>query len=621
LNWDLDASKTQKKRCLGDALSSFHSCPDATAAPGGSAVLPEAGKRNVLVTAALPYVNNVPHLGNIIGCVLSGDVYARYCRSRGYTTVYIGGTDEYGTATEAKALLEGLSPREICDKYHALHKDIYRWFGISFDHFGRTSEPKQTELVQGVFRKVLANGWLKEDSIQQLYSEQLGKFLADRFVEGTCPKSNCAYKDARGDQCDKCGTLLNPTDLLEPRCKFTGTTPVLRTTRHLFLDLPGLESRVSSYIDETSARGGWTNNAKQVTAAWLRDGLKPRCITRDLKWGVPVPHKGFEDKVFYVWFDAPIGYISITAAYTAEWERWWKAPKDVELVQFLGKDNIPFHTVIFPASLLATGEQWTLLERISVSEYLKYEDGKFSKSRSVGVFGDDAQNTGIHADVWRYYLLSVRPEQSDAEFRWNDFAARNNNELLKNVGNFCHRVLDFVASKLDGVVPVVSDAGVEECTALGAELASAVDSYIYNLEKTKLREGLRAAISVSTIGNAFLTACEPWKCLREDPSRAGTHVAAALGVVRLLAALLSPFLPTVAGCYLNYLGLDIEDGRLSPCLLASVSAPQSLLVPGHRLGPRSRPLFREIDAAEVEALRARFSGPHGTDASAPVGGA
>jgi len=272
--------------------------------------------------------------------------------------------------------------------------------------------------------------------------------------------------------------------------------------------------------------------------------------------------------------------------------------------------------------LLATGEQWTLPERTSVTEYLNYEGGKFSKSRGVGVFGNDAQSTGIHADVWRYYLLSVRPEQSDAEFRWSDLAARNNNELLKNLGNFCHRLLDFAACKLSGVVPVASSAGLEECAKLGAELVSAVDSYIDSLEKTRLREGLRAALSVSTIGNAFLTFCEPWKSLKTNPDRAYTHVAAALGVVRLLAAILSPFLPTVAGLYLNYLGLDSENGRLSSDLLASVIAPQTLLAPGHRLGPRSRPLFREINDDEVDVLRARFSGPLGTDEKASfIGGA
>jgi methionyl-tRNA synthetase len=350
-----------------------------------------------------------------------------------------------------------------------------------------------------------------------------------------------------------------------------------------------------------------------VTAAWLRDGLKPRCITRDLKWGVPVPGdaiQGFEDKVFYVWFDAPIGYISITAAYTSEWRRWWCAPKDVELVQFLGKDNIPFHTVVFPASLIATGDPWTLVDRLSVTEYLNYEDGKFSKSRGVGVFGTDAQSTEIPADVWRYYLLSVRPEQSDAEFRWSDLAARNNSELLNNLGNFCHRVLDFVSKRCGGVVPQVSASGVgfTECVQLGTDLRTAVDLYIENLEKCRLREGLKAALAVSSIGNAFFNKCAPWKVLQVDPERAGTHLAAALGVVRLLAALFAPFTPSVSGLYLQYLGLDHAAALLTDELLVAIDSPQTLLPPRHVLGRNPRAVFSRIETTQVEALRARFAG-------------
>jgi len=596
--------------CEGAGI--FADISDPTAAPiGGKPLLPQEGRRNVLVTSALPYVNNVPHLGNIIGCVLSADVYARYCRSRGYQTLFIAGTDEYGTATETKALEEGVSPREICDKYHLVHSEVYKWFDISFDQFGRTSAPLQTEIVQSVFRRVHSGGWLKEQVVEQLYSESLGRFLADRFVEGTCPK--CGYADARGDQCDQCGSLLNPTELIKPRCKVSGTTPILRSTNHLFLDLPSLEARLRKYIDATVAQGTWSSNACQVTAAWLRDGLKPRCITRDLKWGVPVPSdavEGFDDKVFYVWFDAPIGYISITAAYTAEWERWWRAPKDVELVQFLGKDNIPFHTVIFPASLLATGDQWTLLKRASVTEYLNYEGGKFSKSRGVGVFGNDARDTEIPADVWRYYLLSIRPEQSDAQFRWSDLAAKNNGELVNNLGNYCHRVLDFICKRCGGVVPQVSPsgAGVEECLELGKELRAAVDSYVENLEKARLREALKAALAVSSIGNAFLNKCEPWKRLKVDPASAGTHLVAAVGVVRLLAALFSPFTPGVARLYLQYLALDAQSGCLTDELLAAVDTPQVLLTPGHVLGPKPSVVFSKIEPGRVEALRQRFAG-------------
>lgn len=601
--------------------------PDPSSAPvspaaGGTVLLPAHGARNILITAALPYVNNVPHLGNIIGCVLSADVYARYCRSRGYHTLFVGGTDEYGTATEVKALEEGLSPQEICDKYHAVHAEIYKWFNISFNQFGRTSTPQQTQVVQSTFGRILENGWLEKKTTEQLYSEGLQRFLADRFVEGTCPR--CRYNAARGDQCDNCGTLLNPTELLQPRCKQTGTTPVLKATRHLYLDLPGLQGRLHDFVSSALESGRWSANAQQVSAAWLRDGLRPRCITRDLKWGVPVPHEGFEEKVFYVWFDAPLGYVSITANYTPQWEKWWRAPDDVELVQFLGKDNIPFHTIIFPASLLATGDTWTLLDRISVTDYLNYEGGKFSKSRKVGIFGNDAQDTGIPPDVFRYYLLSIRPEHGDTDFRWSDLASRNNSELLKNLGNFCHRVLDFVSKRFGGVVPEasISPEGLQDCTTLGKELQLLVDLYINNLEKARLREGLKAALAISSLGNHFLTEHEPWKCVKNELEKASVHLRAAVGVVRLLAALLTPFVPTVAGLLLYFLGLDSKAGELSDELLKSVARPHELVSSGHVLGPRSQPIFSEISQGKVDEFRARFGGAQGNEgaSTSSIGG-
>ena len=454
--------------------------------------LPQKGKRNVLVTSALPYVNNVPHLGNIIGCVLSADVYARFCRARGYNCIYICGTDEYGTATETKALEEGLSCQDICDKYYAIHKDVYDWFDISFDKFGRTPTRYQTEIGQESFAELQRNGYLVEQTMEQLYSEALQKFLADRFVIGTCPK--CRYEDARGDQCDACGALLNPTELIDPRCKVTGTTPVVRETRHIFLDLPKLSNSLQSYIEKTSSHGGWSPNCMNVTKAWMDQGLKVRCITRDLKWGTPVPLDGFENKVFYVWFDAPIGYVSITASYCGDsWRAWWipseyygkdEAP-EVELVQFMGKDNVPFHTVIFPATQIGTGRPWTMMRSISVTEYLNYEDGKFSKSRGVGVFGNDAKDTGIAVDVWRYYLLAVRPESQDAAFQWDDFAAKNNAELNDNLGNFINRTLKFIFSRFDRTVPGGpshhNGAGSGPVAELGNKVSSLVQDYIQGM--------------------------------------------------------------------------------------------------------------------------------------------
>ncbi|GLC48701.1 hypothetical protein PLESTB_000127300 [Pleodorina starrii] len=582
--------------------------------------LPIPGRRNILITSALPYVNNVPHLGNIIGCVLSADCYARYCRARGHNCIYVCGTDEYGTATETKALEEGLTCQQICDKYHAIHADIYRWFDIAFDRFGRTPTRAQTAIAQDIFKSLHTRGQLVQQEMQQLYSEAAGKFLADRFVSGTCPK--CGYDDARGDQCDGCGNLLNPTELINARCKLTGTTPVLRSTRHVFLDLPQLSPALQEYITTTSTQGGWSANCVQLTNAWMRDGLKLRCITRDLKWGTPVPLEGFEDKVFYVWFDAPIGYISITAGYTPDWEAWWKNPEDVELVQFMGKDNVPFHTVIFPATQLGTGQPWTMMKSISVTEYLNYEGGTFSKSRGTGVFGNQAQDTGIPVEVWRYYLLANRPEQADTDFKWSDLAAKNNSELLANLGNFINRALMFVAKFFDGVVPGATDKGLAEAEELGKTVGPKVEEYIAALERIKIKEGIRLIMSISADGNKFLQDTKPWVAVKEDKDKCATLVAASVGLVRLLAALMSPYMPSLASKVLTQMALPLESSvALSDELVAAAFRPHSGLVPaGHCIGTPG-PLISQISEETVEALRARFGGNQAADAAAAAAAA
>ncbi len=399
-----------------------------------------------LVTSALPYVNNVPHLGNLIQ-VLSADVFSRACRLLGYDTLYVCGTDEYGTATETRAQEEGVSPAELCSRYHEIHRQVYDWFQVSFDKFGRTSTEQQTRIVQQLFKDLDANGYIAEQEIEQLFCDSCSRFLADRFVRGVCP--HCGYADARGDQCENCGKLLDPTDLKEPRCSTCGQTPHPKRTKHLYIDLPAIRPKLETWIKKASKEGFWANNAIQMTQAWIRDGLKPRAITRDLKWGIPVPKPGYENKVFYVWFDAPIGYISITAALGEEkgfdYADWWKNPDNVDLFQFIGKDNIPFHTVIFPSTLLASGKQWTMLHHMSSTEYLNYEAGKFSKSKGIGVFGTDAMETGIPSDVWRFYIFYNRPEKSDYIFTWNDFLEKINGELIGNLGNLVNRTLAFVA--------------------------------------------------------------------------------------------------------------------------------------------------------------------------------
>ncbi|GIL79322.1 hypothetical protein Vretifemale_8708, partial [Volvox reticuliferus] len=584
---------------------------DAAAYRASQPRLPIPGRRNILITSALPYVNNVPHLGNIIGCVLSADCYARYCRARGHNCIYMCGTDEYGTATETKALEEGLTCQQICDKYHAIHAEIYRWFDIAFDRFGRTPTRAQTAIAQGIFKSLHDNGQLVQQEMQQLYSEAAGKFLADRFVYGTCPK--CGYDDARGDQCDGCGNLLNPTELINPRCKLTGTTPVLRSTRHVFLDLPQLSPALQDYITTTSTQGGWSANCVQLTNAWMRDGLKLRCITRDLKWGTPVPLEGYEDKVFYVWFDAPIGYISITAGYTPHWEAWWKNPQDVELVQFMGKDNVPFHTVIFPATQIGTGQPWTMMKSISVTEYLNYEGGKFSKSRGTGVFGNQAQDTGIPVEVWRYYLLANRPEQADTDFKWSDLAAKNNSELLANLGNFVNRALMFVAKFFEGVVPGATEAGLAEAEELGRIVGPKVEEYISTLERIKLKEGLRIVMSISADGNKFLQDTKPWVAVKEDKDKCATLVATSVGLVRLLAAVMSPYMPSLSAKILTQMALPLESSiAITDELVAGSYRLQTLVPAGHRIGTPG-PLISQIPEEQVEALRARFGGNQAAD--------
>ncbi|CAA3009146.1 probable methionine--tRNA ligase [Olea europaea subsp. europaea] len=586
-----------------------------TYAATSSKKLPIPGKRNILITSALPYVNNVPHLGNIIGCVLSADVFARYCRNRGYNAIYICGTDEYGTATETKALEEKCSPKEICDKYHAIHKEVYKWFNISFDEFGRTSSSQQTEVCQAIFKKLLENNWLSENTMQQLYCGSCKRFLADRLVEGNCPTPGCNYDSARGDQCEKCGKLLNPTELLEPRCKVCGNIPNIQETNHLFLELPLLKDKLEEYINKMSVAGGWSQNAIQATHAWLREGLKQRCITRDLKWGVPVPHEKFKDKVFYVWFDAPIGYVSITSCYTPEWEKWWKNPEDVELYQFMGKDNVPFHTVMFPSMLIGTAENWTLMKTISVTEYLNYEAGKFSKSKGVGVFGNDAKDTGIPVEVWRYYLLTNRPEVSDTLFTWTDLQAKLNSELLSNLGNFINRVLSFIAkdpgSGYGSIIPDAQGAESHSLTkVLGEKVGSYVEQYIEAMEKVKLKQGLKIAMSISGEGNAYLQESQFWKLYKEDQPSCSVVMKTSVGLVYLLACLLEPFMPSFSLEVLKQLDLppetqiSLSDEKGD---IERAKKPWEIIPAGHKIGTPA-PLFRVLEDKEVEFFREKFAG-------------
>ncbi len=542
-----------------------------------------------LVTSALPYVNNIPHLGNLTQ-VLSADVFARFCRSRGYETLYICGTDEYGTASETKALQEGVSPRELCDRYHKIHEDIYRWFNIKFDYFGRTSTPKQTEIVQHIFSCVDRNGYITEKETEQLYCPSCRRFLADRYVTGTCPK--CGSEGARGDQCDACGSLLDPTELINPKCSVCGHTPEIRKTKNLYINLPKALPMLREWMEKTSRDGFWAKNAVQITSSWIRDGLQERCITRDLKWGIPVPRPGYEDKVFYVWFDAPIGYISITANLTDDWEYWWRDPENTELFQFIGKDNIPFHTVIFPSSLLATGEKWTMLHHMSSTEYLNYEGGKFSKSRGIGVFGNDVQETGIPADIWRFYMFYNRPEKQDFTFTWKDLQEKVNKELIGNLSNLVNRTLTFVKRFYNGSV------GEGECDGALVEVMREKEAEITDLlERAEERDALRAIFALSDIGNKAFQDGEPWKKRTENPGEAEKLLRTLLYLIRDLGVMVAPYMPETSERILSFLSLEKD---LS---WKSVGTFEGEI----EIGEVSL-LFTKLEDSLIDELRERYSG-------------
>lgn len=561
-------------------------------------VLPKKGERNILITSALPYVNNVPHLGNIIGSTLSADVYTRYCRLRNYNCLYVCGTDEYGTATETKAMAEGLTPQQICDKYHKIHSDVYKWFNIGFDYFGRTTTEQQKEITQDIFWKVHKNGNILEDTVEQLQCQDCKRFLADRFVEGICPL--CGYEDARGDQCDACGKLINAVELIKPRCKQCGGSPQIKTSKHLFLDLPKIEPKLNNWL-KTSESDNWTNNARHITKSWIVEGLKPRCITRDLKWGTPVPLEGYKDKVFYVWFDAPIGYLSITANYTKDWEKWWKDPENVRLVQFMAKDNVPFHTVVFPSSLLGADDGYILLSDINATEYLNYEDDKFSKSRGVGIFGDQAKDTGIPSDILRFYLLFVRPESSDSAFQWSDLIMKNNSELLNNLGNFVNRALMFLKNSFDSIMPALKLT--DEDHKLIAHVDQELQEYTQNLENIKLRDGLKFILNISRHGNQYIQANKPWVLVKgnqQEKERAGTVIGLATNVSALLCILIKPYMPQVSETLQGQIGLSNDH-----FVIPNYFVP--LLPAGHRTGVPT-PLFQKLEVAMGEELKKKYAG-------------
>ena len=525
--------------------------------------------------------------------------------------MYICGTDEYGTATETKALEEDMTPRELCDKYAKVHAEIYDWFEIGFDIFGRTSTPHQQDIVQHIFRKLYENDYLVEKASRQPYCEKHKSFLADRFIEGTCPK--CGYDDARGDQCDSCGSVdYEPLDLIKPRCKVDPeVTPIARDTRHIHLRLDKLQSEIESWSQKASSRGDWSRNSKTITESWLRQGLKDRGISRDLKWGVPIPldvfsddkdREIYRDKVFYVWFDACIGYVSITANYTEDWQQWWRDPENVQLYQFMGKDNVPFHTVIFPASQIGTGENWTMLHHLSTTEYLNYENGKFSKSRGIGVFGNNARDTNVPADVWRYYLLKNRPETGDTQFEWKSFIDGNNTELLAKLGNFVNRVIKLVNSKIyNSVIPDYT-ARYSDPTFDGAkaEINGLLKQYVADMESVSLRAGVQTAMHIAQTGNNFLQSNGfDNRLAANEPEKAAAVTGIAINIIYLCASVFEPYLPATSKSILEQLQM--------PFLSIPDHWTADDVKPGHQIG-KAKYLFSQIDPKKEDEWRTLFGG-------------
>ncbi len=534
--------------------------------------------------------------------------------------MYVCGTDEYGTATETRAIEMHKTPRELCDYYYGEHTKIYDWFHINFDKFGRTSNEECSEITQALFNDLDKNGLIKEHTNKQLFCTKCNMFLADRFVRGTCPK--CGYEDARGDQCDKCSSLLEPIELKNPRCSTCGSTPEVRETKHLYIDLPSISDKLDEWMKKASVEGKWSDNAINITKAWIRDGLKERAITRDLKWGIPVPKAGYENKVFYVWFNAPIGYMSITKQLADEraaagkesfdWKSWWlpseseegKKKEHVDLFQFIGKDNIPFHTVIFPCTELGSGKDWTKLYHMSSTEYLNYEDGKFSKSRGIGVFGTDAIETGIKADAWRFYIFYNRPEKQDYQFTWKDFREKYNGELLGNLGNLVNRTLIFVNKYYEGKIP---DAPIDE--EIWSKVKALEAKITENLEWANLKDAFHDIFAISDIGNKAFQDAEPWKTRTTDPARAESLIHTLCYMIKDIMIMAHPYMPQFTEAILGFLGQKINE----PCYGEStVEGGLNWSNLGETTGlstvGETSVFFTPLDVKTADAFKLKFSG-------------
>ena len=514
----------------------------------------------ILITSALPYINGVPHLGHMVGCLLPSDVYARFMRMTGNEVLYICGNDEHGTASEVGALKENMPVQEYCDKYHARHAQTYADFNLSFDYFGRTSSEQNKEMTYHIFEQLDKNGFIEERIMKQVYSVDDEMFLADRYITGTCP--HCGYEKARGDQCENCTKVLEPTDLINARSTISGSTNLeVRETKHLFLNLPKIEQKLTEWLKTKEAF--WPDVAYSIAKKWLKEGLQPRCITRDLKWGFPVNKAGYEGKVFYVWFDAPIGYIGITKQWSDEkpnernWKDWWLNAKDVRYVEFMGKDNVPYHSITFPATLLGTGEDWTKVDFLKGFSYLTFEGGKFSKSEHRGVFAEDAVKE-FPADYWRYWLMANAPEASDSSFTFESFVGTINKDLNGVLGNFAQRVMKMTASKLGSFVPQGGDLEDADKELISA-LQNRVNDYLKYMNELEFRKAVNELRAIWVEGNNYISSTEPWTVIKTNEKRAATILRLCLNLVRIYAILSAPLIPETSEKMLAKFGLKPQD--------------------------------------------------------------
>ncbi|MBR4106872.1 MAG: methionine--tRNA ligase [Alphaproteobacteria bacterium] len=514
----------------------------------------------ILITSALPYINGVPHLGHMAGCLLPSDVYARFQRLMGNEVLYIGGTDEHGTTSEVGALKAGMDVQSYCDMFHARHAKIYQDFNLSFDFFGRTSTNENKEATYHIFEQLDKNGYIEEKSIKQVYSVDDKMFLADRYITGTCPY--CGYDKARGDQCENCTRVLEPTELVNARSTISGSTNLeVRETKHLFLNLPKLEEKLTAWVK--TKEPFWPEVAYTIALKWLKEGLQERCITRDLKWGFPVNKPGFEDKVFYVWFDAPIGYIGITKQWEAldkehrHWQDWWLNPDNVRHVEFMGKDNVPYHSITFPATLIGTGENWTQVDFLKGFSYLTYDGGKFSKSENRGIFAEDAIQE-FPADYWRYWIMANSPESSDASFTWDLFAGAINKDLNGVLGNFVSRVLKMTSSKLGNTVPAGGEFSDLEKNLI-ATLQTRINNYIKFMEQMEFRKALAELRAVWVEGNNYITVAEPWTVIKEDEQRAKVILRTCINLIRIFAIISAPIMPETSAKMLSKFNLPLAN--------------------------------------------------------------